>query len=117
MFNNHIIISDASQITTEQALRVGITPAVYRGEPGKAPRINEKGNWEVFNNKTDEWEDTGVAAAGGSGGGTGLPEGGTAGQVLMRTENGYEWMSLTDAPSDEGIPIVNFGDVSGDIRS
>lgn len=65
MYNN-LIVGTPVTITQPQALQIGISPAVYRGEAGKAPRINESGNWEVFNSKTGEWEDTGVSATGGS---------------------------------------------------
>ena len=35
-----------------------------QGEPGKSPRINEAGNWEIWNAETEAWEDTNVSAAG-----------------------------------------------------
>lgn len=66
MFNN-IMVGAPTTITPMQAIQIGINPAVYRGEAGKAPRIAENGNWEVFNSKTGEWEDTGVSTTGGGG--------------------------------------------------
>ncbi|MBR4882949.1 MAG: hypothetical protein IKU18_03630, partial [Bacteroidales bacterium] len=36
------------------------------GEPGKAPRINEAGNWEIYNAETQAWEDTQISATGAS---------------------------------------------------
>ena len=41
-------------------------PAEGKGEPGKSPRINEAGNWEVWDAATEAWVDTEVSAAGAS---------------------------------------------------
>ena len=39
-------------------------PAGPQGEPGKAPRIGENDNWEIYDNETQAWKDTGVRAKG-----------------------------------------------------
>lgn len=93
---SNIIIGNTTTITPTQAIQIGISPAVYRGEPGKPPRIGENGNWEIYNNRTGEWEDTGVAAAGGGSGGN--------------TGEGDNVVEFDDvAPKPEGGDVVVFG--------
>lgn len=53
-------------IDAVEAMKVGIRPAVYRGESGKAPMIGEDGYWYVWNSSTEEWENTGVYGQGGT---------------------------------------------------
>lgn len=56
---------DVELLSDAQAISVGLRPAAYRGEPGKAPRIGENGHWEIYDAETGEWRDTGVNAGGG----------------------------------------------------
>lgn len=51
----------ADQITTSLAEAKVL---VMQGMAGKAPRINSGGTWEVFDNSTQAWVDTGVYAHG-----------------------------------------------------
>ena len=55
---------EIDMLSPEEAMEVGIHPAAYRGESGKAPKISEDGYWLVWNNDTEAWEDTGVYARG-----------------------------------------------------
>ena len=52
-------------IAPEEALELGINPAIYRGEPGKAPRIGIDDCWEVYDNESGAWLNTGIFARGG----------------------------------------------------
>lgn len=56
-----------------------------KGEPGNTPYIGENGNWWI------DGVDTGQPSRGESTSAT-LPEGGTAGQLLSKTESGEEWI-------------------------
>ena len=51
-------------IDVVSALKVGISPAVFRGEPGKSPRIGEDGCWLVYDDEKGEWITTNVPARG-----------------------------------------------------
>ena len=53
-------------IPQEVAIDLGISSVIYQGESGKSPRIGEDGCWEVFDNETQDWIQTGVFASGGS---------------------------------------------------
>lgn len=56
---------DDDRLTQEEAMAIGIRPAVYRGEPGKSPRIGEDGCWLEYDDEKREWVNTGVRADGG----------------------------------------------------
>lgn len=100
---SNVIVGNTTTITPMQAIQIGINPLVYKGEPGKAPRIGENGNWETYNNKTGEWDDTGVAAAGG-GSGSGSSGGEDAGGDVVE----FDRLPLPD--DDESDAVVEFGD-------
>lgn len=69
---------------------------------GQIPTVNAAGNWAVGGG------DTGVPATGPQGpAGVGVPSGGTAGQVLSKTEDGTAW---TDPPSGGVQPDWNQND-------
>lgn len=88
-----------------------------KGDPGESPRINPENNhWEVYDNDTEQWVDTGVNArgpkgdpgTGGEGGGSSLPEVDSSdiGKVL-RVNSYAEWDVLdppVGVPSYDGAP-------------
>ena len=52
-------------VSEQEAIAVGLNPATYVGKPGVPPKIGEDDYWYVWNNATQEWENTGVYARGG----------------------------------------------------
>ena len=64
------------------------------------PRIDaQTGTWMIWNADTDTWEDSGIDALMPDM----LPPGGDPGQVLTKTDDGYEWMDPTGASDWVGI--------------
>lgn len=60
------------------------TQGKLQGAPGKSPRINENDVWEVYDNITNEWIDTGIKAHGADG------------KTPVIGENGNWWIGYTD---------------------
>ncbi len=87
------------------------------------PYIDEDtGNWFLWNPELGDWEDTGVSARGTAD----LPDDGTPGQVLTKTENGYGWADpqgeeqiqpdwdQSDSSAGDYINNKPFDSISGD---
>lgn len=93
-------------LTEEQALSVGITPAAYRGKPGrdgKPPIIGENGNWWQYDCELDAYVDSGKPASVAKalytvGSSEQLPEIGTPGIIYVVTGDNaiYRWDSVSE---------------------
>ena len=93
-------------LTEEQALSVGITPAAYRGKPGrdgKPPVIGENGNWWQYDCALDAYVDSGKPASVAKalytvGSSEQLPEIGTPGIIYVVTGDNaiYRWDSVSE---------------------
>ena len=93
-------------LTEEQALSVGITPAAYRGKPGrdgKPPVIGENGNWWQYDCELDAYVDSGKPASVAKalytvGSSEQLPEIGTPGIIYVVTGDNaiYRWDSVSE---------------------
>ena len=92
-----------------------------KGDPGESPRINPENNhWEVYDNDTEQWVDTGVNARGpkgdpGSGeGGGSLPEVDSSDIGKVLRVNSYAEWDVLDPPV--GVPDYSTADVGSVLK-
>lgn len=66
------------------------------GEAGKSPRLSSALTWEVYNNDTQEWEDTGVCAKGEDG----------KSPYINSAGNWVTWNAINSVWEDTGLPAA-----------